>query len=40
MIIASPAYSEKVQAGDELVIAGPDTEIEAFVEAEIDVSAS
>lgn len=40
MIIASPAYSEKVQAGDELVIAGPDTEIEAFVEAEFDVPAS
>lgn len=37
-IIASPSYSEPIQPGDELVIAGPDAEIEAFVEAKINAA--
>lgn len=33
LMISSPALSERVQTGDELVVAGPDRDIEAFVEA-------
>jgi trk system potassium uptake protein TrkA len=32
-IITSPSFSEKIMQGDELVVAGPDEAIEAFVEA-------
>jgi trk system potassium uptake protein TrkA len=36
VMISSPALSERVQAGDELVVAGPDRDIETFVEAAVD----
>lgn len=35
-LIAPPSLDEVVQRGDEIVIAGADAEIEAFVEAELD----
>lgn len=31
-LIISPSYSESIQPGDELVVAGPDRDIESFVE--------
>lgn len=34
-LITSPSFEESIQAGDEFVVAGPDRDIEAFVEAEI-----
>jgi trk system potassium uptake protein TrkA len=40
LIVASPDHREVIQRGDEIVIAGPDADIEAFVEAEIDGSAA
>lgn len=36
LVIAPPSLDEIVQRGDEIVIAGADAEIEAFVEAELD----
>jgi trk system potassium uptake protein TrkA len=32
LLLTSPAFDERIRAGDELVVAGPDREIEAFVE--------
>ena len=32
-LITTPSLSERIQRGDELIVAGPDAEIEAFVEA-------
>ena len=32
-VIATPSLSERIEPGDELVVIGPDAEIEAFVEA-------
>lgn len=35
-VIAAPSFSERVERGDELVVVGPDTQIENFVERGID----
>jgi trk system potassium uptake protein TrkA len=32
LLLTSPSFDERIRAGDELVVAGPDREIEAFVE--------
>ncbi len=32
MMVSSPSFQEPIQAGDEIVVAGPDREIEHFVE--------
>jgi len=36
VMISSPALAERVEAGDELVVAGADRDIETFVEATVD----
>ena len=33
-LITTPSFNERIERGDELIVAGPDAEIEAFVEAE------
>jgi trk system potassium uptake protein TrkA len=35
-VIAAPSFGERIERGDELVVVGPDTEIENFVERGID----
>lgn len=37
-LITTPSLSERIEPGDELIVAGPDAEIEAFVEAGLDKS--
>jgi Trk K+ transport system NAD-binding subunit len=32
MMVSSPSFQEPIQAGDEIVVAGPDRDIERFVE--------
>lgn len=34
LMISSPSYQDPIQAGDEIVVAGPDRDIERFVEGE------
>ena len=35
-LITTPALTERIERGDELIVVGPDAEIEAFVEAGLD----
>jgi trk system potassium uptake protein TrkA len=39
-LITSPSLSEQIQSGDELIVVGPDSEIEAFIELEMRESES